>query len=66
MKVSGLAMVLVFWAVVAYSQSMVGINAKIYQTKGDFNKNVQAVPAGMSINYLYLVNNKFSVGGELV
>lgn len=47
------------------AQNMMGINAKIYQTKGDFNKNVAAVPAGISFNYLHGFKDKFSIGGEL-
>lgn len=51
---------------IAQAQSMYGINLKIYQTKGDFNKNVQAVPVGMSFNYLYHIKeSKFSIGAEL-
>ncbi len=50
----------------AQAQSMFGLNLKIYQTKGDFNRNVQAVPVGMSFNYLYHIKeSKFSIGAEL-
>ena len=60
------SLVFVVITVGANAQGMLGINAKIYQTKGDFNKNVEAVPAGISFNYLQgLKNNKFSLGGEL-
>ena len=47
-------------------QSMFGANLKVYQTKGDFNRNVQAVPVGLSFNYLYhLKESKISIGAEL-
>ena len=49
-----------------YAQGVFGFNVKVYQTKGDFNKNVQAVPVGISLNYLYHIpDSKFTVGGEL-
>lgn len=51
--------------ITSQAQSMWGMNLKIYQTKGDFNKNVNAVPVGMSLNYLYRIkDSRFSVGGE--
>ena len=54
------------FASTAQAQSMYGINLKIYETKGDFNKNVQAVPVGLSFNYLYHIKeSKFSIGAEL-
>ena len=50
----------------ARSQSMWGINTKIYQTKGDFNKNVDTAPVGLSFNWLYRIKeSKFSIGAEL-
>lgn len=49
----------------AIGQSLWGLNVKIYQTKGDFNKNVQAVPVGLSFNYLHSLSDRFSIGGEL-
>ena len=47
------------------AQNMWGMNVKIYETKGDFNKNVEAVPVGISFNYLRGLNDKISIGGEL-
>lgn len=49
----------------ASAQGMFGFNVKVYQTKGDFNQNVEAVPVGFSFNYLHMIKNKFSIGGEL-
>ncbi len=49
-----------------HAQGMYGFNVKVYQTKGDFNKNVQAVPVGISFNYLHHIkDSKFTLGGEL-
>ncbi len=51
--------------VTTFSQGMWGINMKVYQTRGDFNKNVEAVPIGLSFNYLYHIkDSKFSLGLE--
>lgn len=49
----------------ATAQNMWGVNVKIHETKGDFNKNVSAVPVGISFNYLHGFKDKFSIGGEL-
>ncbi len=49
----------------ACAQNMWGINLKIHETKGDFNKNVNAIPVGISFNYLHAFKEKFSIGGEL-
>ncbi|MDH4058344.1 MAG: hypothetical protein OEU76_06245 [Cyclobacteriaceae bacterium] len=52
-------------AISIQAQNMWGFNAKVYQTKGDFNKNVEAVPVGFSFNFLRGVNEKFAIGAEL-
>jgi hypothetical protein len=53
------------FSIFSQAQSMWGINMNIYQTKGDFNKNVEAVPVGISLSYLHRIKeSKFSVGAE--
>jgi hypothetical protein len=65
-KLSLLFLLITAIAVGTQAQGMLGVNLKVYQTKGDFNKNVNAVPFGISFNYLHrLRESKLSVGAEL-
>jgi len=42
-----------------------GINIKAYETKADFNRNVNKLPAGISFNYLRSTAGPISFGGEV-
>ena len=59
-------LIVIAFTIISHAQSMWGMNMKIYQTKGDFNENVEAVPFGISLSYLHRIKeSKFSVGAEL-
>lgn len=65
-KIISFTLFVLVCSISAHSQSMWGVNMKIYQTKGDFKNNVAATPAGLSLNWLYRIKeSKFSVGAEL-
>ncbi len=42
-----------------------GINASIFNAKGEFNNNLNNNPAGISINYLHNIGQRFRLGGEI-
>ena len=47
-------------------KNMLGTNLKVYDPLSGFSKNIGALPAGLSMNYLRsFENNKFSVGAEI-
>ena len=49
------------------SAQQLGMNASIFRANGDFNRNIDHHPAGISINYLHDVGQSrlLSVGGEI-
>ena len=49
-----------------FAQGSLEINAKVYSPQGDFNRNVDHIPAGLSFSYTRPIkNSRFYWGGEL-
>ncbi len=43
----------------------VGLYTSIYQAHGEYNKNIDRNPVGITVNYLHPVSDKLAVGAEL-
>ena len=43
----------------------VGLYTSIYKAHGDYNKNIDRNPVGITLNYLHPISNKLDIGAEL-